>query len=127
MKNPLRILAFVAAAGALVATGALAQAWPAKPVRIINPFPAGGGTDTFARLFVTLGRRLRIPADGLLHVAFRARPAFIAEANDKLRRGIAFFCTIEEIVEYASLYVGRRCGKCRVRDEQRRQNAKMSH
>jgi len=49
MKNPLRILAFVAAAGALVTTGALAQAWPAKPVRIINPFPAGGGTDTFAR------------------------------------------------------------------------------
>ena len=26
-----------------------AQSWPAKPIRIINPFPAGGGTDTFAR------------------------------------------------------------------------------
>jgi tripartite-type tricarboxylate transporter receptor subunit TctC len=26
-----------------------AQAWPAKPVRIINPFPAGGGVDAFAR------------------------------------------------------------------------------
>ncbi|HUQ28213.1 MAG TPA: tripartite tricarboxylate transporter substrate binding protein [Usitatibacter sp.] len=23
--------------------------WPAKPVRVINPFPAGGGVDTFAR------------------------------------------------------------------------------
>lgn len=28
---------------------AQAQAWPTKPIRIINPFPAGGGTDTFAR------------------------------------------------------------------------------
>ena len=28
---------------------ALAQTWPVKPMRIINPFPAGGGTDTFAR------------------------------------------------------------------------------
>jgi tripartite-type tricarboxylate transporter receptor subunit TctC len=26
-----------------------AQAWPNKPIRILNPFPAGGGTDTFAR------------------------------------------------------------------------------
>jgi len=34
---------------ALGATLAQAQAWPTKPIRIINPFPAGGGTDTFAR------------------------------------------------------------------------------
>lgn len=33
---------------AATATG-MAQQWPVKPVRIINPFPAGGGTDTFAR------------------------------------------------------------------------------
>jgi tripartite-type tricarboxylate transporter receptor subunit TctC len=26
-----------------------AQAWTNKPIRILNPFPAGGGTDTFAR------------------------------------------------------------------------------
>ena len=29
-----------------------AQAWPAKPVRVIVPFPAGGGTDVQARVIV---------------------------------------------------------------------------
>jgi tripartite-type tricarboxylate transporter receptor subunit TctC len=36
-------------------TGALGQAYPAKPVRVIVPFPAGGVTDILARL---LGQRL---------------------------------------------------------------------
>lgn len=44
----------VVAAGALAAAapGALAQqpAWPARPVRIIIPFAASGGADTFTRL-----------------------------------------------------------------------------
>ena len=35
--------------GLVAAAPALAQEWPTKPVRFINPFPAGGGTDTFAR------------------------------------------------------------------------------
>jgi len=33
----------------LAAPVALAQTWPTKPVRFINPFPAGGGVDVFAR------------------------------------------------------------------------------
>lgn len=30
-------------------TAAIAQEWPAKPITFLNPFPAGGGTDAFAR------------------------------------------------------------------------------
>ena len=33
----------------LVSGAAHAQAWPSKPMVFLNPFPAGGGTDTFAR------------------------------------------------------------------------------
>ncbi len=42
--------AIALAIASIVAVSAVyAQTWPAKPVRLINPFPAGGGTDTFAR------------------------------------------------------------------------------
>ena len=33
----------------LAAAGALAQGFPAKPVRIVSPYPPGGGNDTLAR------------------------------------------------------------------------------
>jgi len=32
-----------------VSSTAMAQEWPAKAVTFLNPFPAGGGTDAFAR------------------------------------------------------------------------------
>jgi len=40
----------------LAAVGAHAQAWPAKPVTLLVPFPAGGSTDMIAR---TLGAKLQ--------------------------------------------------------------------
>src|SRR4030081_894864 len=64
--------ATLAAAGcvlALAGFAAHAQTWPRKPIIFLNPFPAGGGTDTFARpiaarLGQTLGQQVLIENQG---------------------------------------------------------------
>ena len=46
----------------LLATQVFAQAYPSKPVRVIVPYPPGGGNDTLGRLFAAkLGDRLGQP------------------------------------------------------------------
>src|SRR5690242_11993900 len=40
---------FFGIAGILPANAAMAQSYPAKPVRVICPFPAGGGLDIILR------------------------------------------------------------------------------
>jgi len=52
MKRLLTALAL----GLITVTGAQAQAWPAKPVTLLVPFPPGGSTDMIAR---TIGSKLQ--------------------------------------------------------------------
>jgi tripartite-type tricarboxylate transporter receptor subunit TctC len=78
-----QLVARLAAALALLcAMPAFAQTWPARPVRLVVAFPAGGGTDIVARL---VGQRLadlwgqqvvvenRAGASGIIGTEFAAR------------------------------------------------------
>jgi tripartite-type tricarboxylate transporter receptor subunit TctC len=61
LHHPTTRRGLLSAAAALAAATlpglALAQAWPARPVTIVVPFPAGGGTDAFARpLFAAMSK-----------------------------------------------------------------------
>jgi len=49
MRHRRRLALLLSLAGLLAPGVALSQAWPSKPIRLIVPFPPGGGTDAFAR------------------------------------------------------------------------------
>lgn len=78
------IATLVLASSGALALQALAQEWPAKPLTMVVPFPAGGGTDAFARplsafLSKQLGRQVvndnRGGAGGNLGAGVAARAA----------------------------------------------------
>ena len=50
MKKPLMTIAVALAFAALAPALTQAQAWPQKPIKMIVPFPAGGGTDFIGRV-----------------------------------------------------------------------------
>jgi tripartite-type tricarboxylate transporter receptor subunit TctC len=71
MNKTVRAVLRAAAGSMLLAycVVAQAQAWPQKPMIFLNPFPAGGGTDTFARpiaakLSQSLGQQALIENQG---------------------------------------------------------------
>jgi tripartite-type tricarboxylate transporter receptor subunit TctC len=62
MTSMLRRAFVVAATVLALASGAGAQDWPAKPVRVVVAFTAGGTTDILARnIGQQLGERLKQP------------------------------------------------------------------
>jgi tripartite-type tricarboxylate transporter receptor subunit TctC len=50
MTNPYRASCFVLFALALAGSTAVAQSYPAKPLRLVAPFPPGGTTDVLSRI-----------------------------------------------------------------------------
>ena len=65
----LQQLMIALAAGLITATSAQAQAWPAKPVTLLVPFPPGGSTDMIAR---TLAPKLQEKLGGSFIVTNQA-------------------------------------------------------
>ncbi len=80
--NNLKIRCGAAVALALFAGAAIAQSWPARPVRLISPFAPGGGADITSRalaqkLVVSLGQQVIVDnrggAGGMLGVDLAAK------------------------------------------------------
>src|SRR5215212_8476304 len=64
------------AAGALLASAGAALAFPDRPVQIIVPSAAGGGTDTVVRIFAAgFEKELGVPVNVVNRAAATASPA----------------------------------------------------
>lgn len=79
------------AAIALFAAGANAQAWPVKPVAMVNPFAPGGGVDAFGRPFAaylskTVGQQFLVE-----NIAGAGGTLGAANAAKRAGDGYAFF------------------------------------
>ena len=85
-KRPVsRMLALLA--GLLIGpAAALAQGWPAKPVNLMVPYPAGGPSDAIARIFNTplgkeLGQQVLVESLGGVSGAMAAQKVLGAPAD----------------------------------------------
>jgi tripartite-type tricarboxylate transporter receptor subunit TctC len=60
MRRSVTILALAVALSLAATHASIAQSWPQRPIRMIVPFPAGGGTDVVARMVAkNLSERLQ--------------------------------------------------------------------
>jgi tripartite-type tricarboxylate transporter receptor subunit TctC len=59
--RPAVLTAIVAISGLTLVQSASAQTYPTKPIHLIVPYPAGGGTDFFARRIAALTPRSELP------------------------------------------------------------------
>jgi tripartite-type tricarboxylate transporter receptor subunit TctC len=120
-------------AGLLLATGAaLAQTFPAKPVNLMVPYPAGGPSDALARIFnVPLGKELgqqviienlggvsgalaaqkvlSAPADGYYLVQGTANEVILSPlANAAVKLKIEDFRLVHPVADMVMVFVARK-------------------